>query len=170
MLLRIGLIMTAGFLVIRATNVYGDPAPWSAQSSPLFTVLSFLRCTKYPVSLDFVLMTLGPALLLTAWLDRFNFGPRNPLMVFGRVPLFYFLVHLALIHLGAGLLDQALTGRTFLWTHPPPGMGLTKFAPYGYPLWVCYAVWGAIVALLYPACRWYGELKRRRSDWWLSYL
>jgi hypothetical protein len=49
-------------------------------------------------------------------------------------------------------------------------MGLTKFAPYGYPLWVCYAVWGAIVALLYPACRWYGELKRRRSDWWLSYL
>ena len=72
--------------------------------------------------------------------------------------------------LGALGKDSTLTGRTFLWTHPPPGMGLTKFAPYGYPLWVCYAVWGAIVALLYPACRWYGELKRRRSDWWLSYL
>jgi len=115
-------------------------------------------------------MTLGPALMLTAWLDRFEFGRRNPLLVFGRVPLFYFLLHLFVIHALAALLDLVLTGRTFLFTHPPPSIGGQPFVPYGYELWVCYAAWGVTVALMYPACRWYGELKRRRTDWWLSYL
>jgi uncharacterized membrane protein len=114
LLLRLGLAMTVAFLVIRAVNVYGDPAPWSVQPSALFTVLSFLRCTKYPPSLDFLLMTLGPALMLTTWLDRFEFGRRNPLQVFGRVPLFYFLLHLFVIHTLAALLNLVLTGRTDL--------------------------------------------------------
>jgi len=73
------------------------------------------------------------------------------------------------IHVLAALLDQALTGRTFLWSHATPAMG-AKYAPYGYELWVTYAAWATTVVLLYPACRWYAGLKRRRSDWWLAYL
>src|SRR6266849_1448863 len=95
-MVRIGLGLTLAFLVVRGINVYGDPNRWS--HVPGMTVLSFLRCNKYPPSLDFLLMTLGPALLLVAWLDQFVFTKTNPLIVFGRVPLFYFLVHLFVAH------------------------------------------------------------------------
>jgi uncharacterized membrane protein len=94
---RIGLGLTVAFLVIRAINVYGDPQRWSGKV-PGMTVLSFLRCTKYPPSLDFLLMTLGPAILLLALLDRVKLSKVNPLIVFGRVPLFYFLVHFFVVH------------------------------------------------------------------------
>ena len=97
-MLRLGLGLTLAFLVIRAINIYGDPNPWSTKI-PGMTVLSFLRCTKYPPSLDFLLMTLGPALLLMAGLDRLTLSRSNPLLIFGRVPLFYFLVHFFVIHL-----------------------------------------------------------------------
>jgi len=137
---RIGLGLTLTFLVIRGINIYGDPLRWSA------TVLSFLRCTKYPPSLDFLLMTLGPAILVLAWLDGVSFAETNPLIVFGRVPLFYFLVHFYLAHvLGAAL------GRT-------------------HSLGAVYVLWIAVVLMLYPLCLWYARLKGRRSYWWLSYL
>ncbi|MGH9658796.1 MAG: DUF1624 domain-containing protein, partial [Bryobacteraceae bacterium] len=95
-LLRIGIGMTIAFLVIRGVNTYGDPRPWSPVAG--MTLLSFLNCTKYPPSLDFLLMTLGPAILLLAWLERMRPAPANPLIVFGRAPLFYFIVHLFVIH------------------------------------------------------------------------
>src|SRR5262249_61866262 len=95
---RFGFGLTLAFLVIRGLNIYGDPRPWSDQV-PDMTLLSFLRVNKYPPSLDFLLMTLGPALLLLEWFDRLKFGRTNPLIVFGRVPLFYFLVHFFLLHL-----------------------------------------------------------------------
>jgi uncharacterized membrane protein len=97
-LLRLGLGLTVGFVMVRALNVYGDPAPWSMQSTPLFTLLSFLRCVKYPPSLDFLLMTLGPALVALGLLERVTLTRNNPLLVFGRTPLFFFVVHLFLIH------------------------------------------------------------------------
>ena len=98
-LLRLGTAMTVGFVVIRSINIYGDPNPWQHQASHLFTLLSFLRTTKYPPSLDFLLMTLGPALIALALLERTRFSADNPLIVFGRVPFFYYGLHLAVAHL-----------------------------------------------------------------------
>lgn len=167
---RIGLGLTLAFLVIRGINIYGDPVPWSAQI-PGMTVLSFLKCTKYPPSLDFLLMTLGPALLLMAWLDRIPLPNTNPLIVFGRVPLFYFLVHMFVIHgltIPFALLRYGHAG--FLMNPFLGGPANLLPSGYGYPLWVVYAVWLTVVALLYPLCLWFSRLKARRRDWWLSYL
>jgi uncharacterized membrane protein len=93
LMLRIGLVASIGFFVVRAINLYGDPVPWAHQKSAIFTVLSFLNCTKYPASLDFLLMTLGPAILLLAYFDGRRFKDSNPIIVFGRVPMFYFVLH-----------------------------------------------------------------------------
>jgi uncharacterized membrane protein len=173
LLVRLGLVLTAAFVLVRALNIYGDPARWAAQSSKLFTVLSFLNCTKYPPSLLFLLMTLGPALIFMAWLERKQISPANPLLVFGRVPFFFFVVHLAVIHavaIGLGLLRYGWA--SFLLTPAPSMGGMRKSFPpnYGYDLWVVYAVWLAVIVMLYPLCRWFAQLKQRRRDWWLSYL
>ena len=171
-MLRIGLGLTLAFLVIRAINVYGDPVRWSTRF-PGMTVLSFLRCTKYPPSLDFLLMTLGPAILLLTWLDTMRFAKTNPLIVFGRTPLFYFLVHMFVIHLLAIPLALLRYGHAgFLWT-PLPSMGgdIKLYPPgYGYSLLTVYAIWAAVVVMLYPLCLWFSRLKEQRKDWWLSYL
>jgi uncharacterized membrane protein len=172
-LLTLGGAMVLAFILLRALNVYGDPARWSAQRSPLFTLLSWLNCTKYPPSLLFLLMTLGPALTAMAWLERSRFNFSNPLIIFGRVPFFYFVVHLAVIHALAILLGWIRYGAKSFLLLPPPSMGspLQAFPPgYGYSLWTVYVVWLVVLLLMYPACRWYARLKQRRRDWWLSYL
>jgi len=175
LMLRTGVALTIAFLLIRALNLYGDPAPWSFQKSPVFSVLSFLNCTKYPPSLDFLLMTLGPALLVLAYLDRCALRATHPLVVFGRVPLFYFILHFYLIHTLAVLMAWARYGRTafaFMF-NPLPSMGGPKEifpAGFGYSLWVVYVVWIVVVLLLYPLCRWFAAVRARRRDWWLSYL
>jgi uncharacterized membrane protein len=171
-MVRIGLGMTLAFLVIRAINIYGDPVNWSSKI-PGMTVLSFLRTTKYPPSLDFLLMTLGPALLVMAFFDRLTFSKTNPLIVFGRVPLFYFLVHFLLIHVLTIPFALVHYGRAAFLLNPTPNMGgpANLYPPaYGYSLWVVYAVWISVVVMLYPACLWFARLKARRSDWWLGYL
>jgi uncharacterized membrane protein len=172
-LLRLGLALTAAFIVVRAVNRYGDPAAWTTQRSPLFTLLSFLNTTKYPPSLSFLLMTLGPALMLAAWLDRRRLSPDNPLIVFGRVPFFFYAAHFLLAHLVEVALSFLRYGKTsFLWL-PPPSMGGPRElfpADYCFSLWVVYAVWIFVVVALYPACLWFSRLKQRRHDWWLSYL
>jgi uncharacterized membrane protein len=150
-MIRIGLGLTAAFVVIRAINIYGDPMPWSEG------ILSFLKCNKYPPSLDYLLMTLGPAILLLAWLDRIKFSAANPLMVFGRAPLFYFIVHFYIIHLLAILMASIKFGKLTL-VNPilkvfPPG--------YGWDLWVVYAIWIGIVVMLYPMCRWFISITAR---------
>jgi uncharacterized membrane protein len=172
-LLRLGTAMTIGFVVIRALNIYGDPNPWSHQASHLFTMLSFLRTTKYPPSLDFVLMTLGPAMIALALLERRRFSPDNPLIVFGRVPFFYYGLHLAVAHLIVIGMNFVRYGRApFLLMAPPSMGGDAKLFPpnYGYPLWAVYVVWIAVLLVLYPICRWFARLKQRRHDWWMSYL
>ena len=171
-MLRIGLGLTLAFLVIRGINIYGDPNPWSTKI-PGMTVLSFLRCTKYPPSLDFLLMTLGPALLLMAGLDRLTLTKTNPLLVFGRVPLFYFLVHFFLIHLLTIPFALVRYGHAAFLLNPLPSVGgQAKLYPpdFGYSLSVVYAVWIGVVTLLYPLCLWFSRVKERRDDWWLSYL
>jgi len=174
-LLRTGIAMTIAFLVIRLINTYGDPSRWSWQSTATFTVLSFLNTTKYPPSLQFLLMTLGPALILLSDFDRRSFSRSNPLIVFGRVPLFYFVLHFIAAHVAAFALAVVTYGSsafTFMW-QPVPSMGgaAKGFPPdFGWDLWVAYAVWIAIVVALYPLCRWFASVKERRRAWWLSYL
>jgi len=171
-LVRFGVALVAGFLVLRAFNRYGDPRPWSTQSSFAHTVLSFLNTTKYPPSLLFLLMTLGPVLLLLRIFD--SGAPRvlQPVTVFGRVPMFYYLLHIPLIHLLAVALcylKYRAVHRMFespsLANFPftaPPGWGLTL--PETYLMWVF------VVALLYPVCRWFAAVKQRPHDVWLSYV
>src|SRR5207247_1052902 len=95
---RIGLTLIALFLIIRGLNIYGDLLPWSKQKTGLATVFAFIRCHKYPPSLDYLLMTLGPALVVLSLFDRGTPRLLRPLIVFGRVPLFFYLIHLPLIH------------------------------------------------------------------------
>lgn len=170
-----GLALLAGFVVLRAWNGYGDPAPWSPQASPVMTVVSFFKTTKYPPSLVFVLMTLGPAALLLAWLERARLDERHPFVVFGRVPFAYYVAHFWVLHLvaaSAAFLRYGSAAWSFFW-HPLPSMGGAREmfpADLGYPLWQVYVAWLLLVAALYPACRWLATVKARRRAWWLSYL
>jgi uncharacterized membrane protein len=172
-LMGLGLAVTAGFAALRAFNGYGDPQPWTAQDDPVMTVLSFLNTTKYPASLSFLLMTLGPAIVLLGLFDRARPGDWHPLVVFGRVPLLYFVLHIPLAHAIAWAMTAWRYGDTpFLWM-PPPTLGSPRqmFPPdYGWDLWVTYAVTLVVVAVLYPVCLWFSRLKMRRREWWLSYL
>ena len=181
-----GLVLIAAFVVLRSVNGYGDPSPWSMQGSTAMTVVSFLRTTKYPPSLMFLLMTLGPALLMLSFLDTrppsrgalrrtSRLRPWNPLVVIGRVPMFYYVLHFWLAHVLAAVAAAVRYGSAslaFLFS-PLPSMGGARalFPPdYGYPLWFTYVMWIVVVLLMYPLCRWYAALKARRSDWWLGYL
>lgn len=172
-LVRMGLALAAAFVVVRAVNVYGDPLRWSYKASPVLTVLSFLNVTKYPPSLDFLLMTLGPAMVALAWLEKCNFHFTNPLIVFGRVPFFYYGAHLLLAHLiEIGMNFVRYGAKSFLLIAPPSMGSSRELFPvdYGFPLWTVYAVWVVVLLLLYPACLWFARLKQRRHDWWLTYL
>jgi uncharacterized membrane protein len=176
-LLRLGAALSAGFIALRLLNVYGDPFRWSVapagRSSTLFTLLSFLNTTKYPPSLDFLLMTLGPALLAMAWLERARLSSASPLIVFGRVPFLYFMVHLAVIHAIAIAMNFVRYGNTRFLLTPAPSMGGSPQmfpSDYGFPLWLVYAVWIVVLVMLYPLCRRYAQLKQQRRAWWLSYL
>jgi uncharacterized membrane protein len=172
-LVRIGISLILAFVILRLLNFYGDPQPWSVQPAPGKTVLSFLRTTKYPPSLEFLLMTLGPAMLIWAWLDRVLLRKSNPLLVFGRVPLFYFIVHLYVIHALAYLFALVRYGSVEFLKNPLPSLG-GPAAPYppgfGYDLPVVYVVWILVVALMSAPCRHFARLKERRREWWLSYF
>jgi uncharacterized membrane protein len=173
-LIRLGLGLIIAFVMLRAWNHYGDPSRWTHQPSALFTALSFLNTTKYPPSLVFLLMTLGPALIALAFLDRRSFSSSNPLIVFGRVPFFFFLFHLAVVHVLAVALSAIRYGSHRFLVLPPPSLGGPREAfptDYGFSLPAVYAIWLFVILISYPVCRWYANLKSRRRDlWWLSYL
>lgn len=171
-LLRLGLGLFAAFMVLRAVNIYGDPAPWATQKSAAFTVLSFLNTTKYPASLLFLLMTLGPAMLL---LLAFESGVPHwlkPALVYGRVPLFYFVLHFALIHVVAVVVCQLRFGqvRPMFESPDPSRFPFTALPGWGFSLPAVYLSWALVVIALYPLCAWFADVKRRRSDEWLSYM
>jgi uncharacterized membrane protein len=162
-LLGLGTGLCLGFLILRTANVYGDPDPWSRQPNEMFTVLSFLNCHKYPPSLLYLLMTLGPALLLLALFEWAPLVPGRPLLVFGRVPMFFYLIHIPLIHvlaIGAGLIRYG-----------PAIIDATELPKdYGYSLPLVYGVWLGVVLALYPVCRWFAGVKSRHRNAWLSYF
>ncbi len=165
---NLGLGLTAGFVVLRLSNLYGDPSPWSVQTSGWRTALSFLNTTKYPASLLFLLMTLGPAIALLPALERIRGPLASVLHTLGRVPLFFWLLHVPLIHLVAVGFSLARYGEAIPWLFLNPPAARPE--GYGYGLGVVYAVTAAVLIVLYPACRWFAELKQRRRDAWLSYL
>ena len=172
-LITTGISMTVAFVALRLLNIYGNPAPWSHQRSAIFTVMSFLNCTKYPPSLLFLLMTMGPALVALGCLERVRLRDWNPVLVFGRVPLFYYLLHLYVLHAIALVMAYIRYGNGSFLFNPVPTMGRPQQpfpSDYGYALWAVYLIWFLVVALAYPACLWYARLKARRRDWWLSYL
>jgi uncharacterized membrane protein len=162
LLLCLGAVLCLGFLALRRVNVYGDPDLWSQQRDGLFTVLSFLNCHKYPPSLLFLLMTLGPALLLLACFERLPHLPGRPLLIFGRVPMFYYLIHIPFIH--------ALAVGAALVRYGPAVLDAEQIPQdYGYSLPVVYGIWLGVVMAVYPVCRWFAGVKRRSRAAWLSY-
>jgi uncharacterized membrane protein len=171
-LLWCGLGLTVAFAVLRAINVYGDPAPWSPQPSAALTMVSFLNVTKYPPSLLFLLMTLGPALLILRALDEATPRLLRPAVVFGRVPLFYFLLHLPLIH-GLAVIACYWMNGGIHWMFESPNLGAYPFTPppvWGLSLPAIYLLWMVVVLLLYPICSRFASVKQQRQNAWLSYL
>lgn len=169
-LVQLGVAVTIGFVFLRAINVYGDPSLWSRQDTSTKTVLSFLAVSKYPPSLLFLMMTLGPACLFLAWTDDDLRGRvARFFIVYGRVPLFFYILQWITAHTLA-IIAYRIAGKPtdFLFSlgplSPPPPAGT------GFGLPTVYLLWILGVLLLYPACRWFAGVKARRRDWWLSYL
>jgi uncharacterized membrane protein len=167
-LLQIGTACTVGFVLVRGLNVYGDPSPRVVYGDLLPTVLSFLNCNKYPPSLSFLLMTLGPALLALGFMEGRDYLGKGFFLVFGRAPLFYYMLHLYLAHAGGIALLMGYHGLEKYRAHSN-GFGMPAEMLFGLP--VVYLATALVVIALYPLCRWFADLKRRHRDWWwLSYL
>lgn len=159
------------FVVLRAFNIYGDPSPWSVQESTVFSILSFFNVTKYPVSLQFLLVTIGPALVFLYLTENIHNRITSLFVIFGRVPFFFYVIHIYLIHLlaipaivlsGYAISEAILTLQSFIEA---------PLAQFGFDLWVTYVVWVGVVILLFPLCRKYSHYKaNNREKKWLSYL
>ncbi len=165
-LLRAGAISIVSFIAIRFLNQYGNPAPWSAQKTAALTVASFLNAAKYPPSLDYLLMTLGPTMIALALLENARGPLARAASIYGRVPMFYYLGHIYVIHMLAAVFA--------LWQGGNAGflsLDTASFpAWYGTTLPGVYLAWAIVVLLMYFPCRWFANLKSRRRDWWLSYI
>ena len=160
------------FLLLRTFNVYGDPAPWAPQDTTSKTVMAFFNVQKYPPSLLYLCATLGPMLLLVPAFERLRGPVASFFRTYGAVPLMAYVAHLFVMHLVAlgahAAAGHNLTGmfNTIHYFFFEPDV----FAGSSFPLWVSYVAWIAVLAIIYPLCRWWGDVKRRRRDWWLSYL
>jgi uncharacterized membrane protein len=164
LLIRTGSAAVLAFVALRALNIYGDPAPWTWQARPGFSLLSFLKCTKYPPSLAYALMTLGPALIVLALFERVDPSKLRPLLVFGRVPLFFYVAHLYLLRFTAAPLAYMRFGMA-AFTPPPGHNGSPEL-----PLWAAYLALLLALTILYPPCRAFARKKAESRSPWLSYL
>jgi Predicted membrane protein len=165
-LLQTGSAAIVTFIVIRFINAYGNPVPWSAQRTAALTVASFLNALKYPPSLDYLLMTLGPTLIALALLENARGSFARAVSVYGRVPMFYYLGHIYVIHILASILALWQGGdASFL------SLDTASFPKwYGTTLPGVYLAWALVVLIMYVPCRWFADFKSRRRDWWLSYI
>lgn len=167
--LALALGLLAAFVVLRTINGYGDPAPWSRQSSVVMTVLSFINVSKYPPSLMYVLVTLGVSMLLFLALDKVAGRLQAFLLAFGRTSLFTYVLHIYLAH-GIALLIGVLGGLSASYYFDFLSRFTGVSAGQGYDLAIVYATWFAVLLMLYPVSSWFARVKRERRDWWLSYL
>lgn len=170
-LLSIGIGATLLFIILRGFNLYGEPHPWQTQNSFVFSLMSFLNTTKYPPSLHFLLMTIGPALILLSGIEPFGNRLPKPVIVFGKVPFFFYIIHLYVIHALATLLliyegrgwhEYILSAREIM---------AGTLLNFGLSLGAVYIIWISVLLLLYPICRWYQKYRENHpSKWWLSYF
>jgi uncharacterized membrane protein len=177
---RTGALWTAGlflsgFTVLRLLRGYGDTYRFAHLQTPAQTTMSFWQLQKYPPSLQYTLATLGILLLLFVAADAvvqrgWLLHTRHFLDVFGRVPFFFYVLHILLIHSAALVLSYAVHADWRFWIGPGNTWGDTVPANWGYGLPAVYAIWASVLAVLYLPCRWFSRLKQRRRDWWLSYL
>ena len=168
----IGLGLILFFVALRYSNIYGDPVDWTTQKNGLYTFLSFMNVNKYPPSLLYLCITIGPAMLLLAFIEKVKNGFTNFMLVFGRTAFFYYILHIYLVHLlaaicffarGHSFTEATNVGNQFPFFFVAPGEG--------YNLWVVYGVWVLVVIALYPLCKWYDKYKTSHKEkWWLSYL
>jgi hypothetical protein len=167
--LALGGALTAAFVVLRALDVYGDPRPWHASKMP--HALAFLATNKYPASLLFLLMTLGPILVALGVAERARGRVSGIFATFGRVPLFYYLLHIPLIHAAACLVSLAREGRVDPWLFTNHPMAPAEVpAGYAWSLPLLYLVFALCVTALYVPCRWFARVRAERRSPWLSYL
>ncbi len=167
-----GLGLIVFFVVLRYSNVYGDPIDWTEKQNGLYTFLSFMNVDKYPPSLLYLCITIGPALLVLAFIEKIKNPFTNIMVVFGRTAFFYYILHIYLIHLLAAICffarghtfaDASRVGDQFPFLFVAPGEG--------YSLPIVYGVWLLVVIALYPLCKWYDRYKTNHKEkWWLSYL
>lgn len=159
------------FVVLRFTNAYGDPSPWTAQKNLTFTLLSFINVTKYPVSLLYTLLMLGPVLMLLPVVEKISSKAVEPLRIIGRIPLFYYILHFYLIHISSLCAYLITSGKSWseLDFHFSAGFGGIP-AGHGYTLFWVYFAWICIVCALYPLCKRYYKYKSQHNNWWLGYL
>ena len=162
----LGLSLTALYVLLRVVGAYGDPRPWDRH-----TLFSFLNTTKYPASLEFLLMTIGPMFLIWALAERWQGRITSVIETFGRVPMFYYLLHIPLIHLAACVVSLLREGHVNLWlfqNHPlDPG---PVPAGYTWSLGLLYAVYAIVVSLLYFPCRWYAAKRKASRSALLKFL
>jgi uncharacterized membrane protein len=170
-LLYLGLSSIALFFIVRYINIYGNLYQWEVQDTATKTVISFFKITKYPPSLQYLLITLGPAFLFLYFMENVQNKITNFLLAFGRVPFFYYILHVLVIH-GAAVVGLLLTSKDWtLMIITRQKLFEGKLAGYGYDLWIVYLVWIGVVLLLYPICKKYMKYKAAHKDkWWLSYL
>lgn len=168
-LVAAGMGMIVVFIVVRLLNGYGDPRPWASHPHWAATLGSFMNVQKYPPSLLYACATLGPALLLLAWMEGRKSPAMNVAKVYGSVPFFYYILHFYIIHLlcvvlffvsGYGVNEIVNPQVPFLFRPPE----------FGYPLWIVYLIWTGVVTVLYPVCKRYAAYKKTHRQWWLRYL
>ncbi len=171
LLLGIGSAATLLFILLRWSHSYGEPTDWQIQDSAIFTWISFLNTTKYPPSLQFLLMTMGPALILLALSEYFPIKTTNPFVTFGRVPFFFYITHIYLIH-ALAMLALAYAGWDWREYILSAGVFLSRrLNSFGFGLEVVYFIWAVVVIILYPLCRWYRNVREIHPNWWwLGYL
>jgi uncharacterized membrane protein len=164
-----GAALVVIFVILRASNIYGDPAPWAIQKNTILSIISFFNVSKYPPSLMYLCMTIGPGLLLLAAVEKINNPFTRLLIVYGNVPFFYYVLHFYLLRL-LNIMLFFIQGYTTKSIITPKSVMLFRPVEYGVNLWGVYLVWLLVIAILYFPCRWFSIYKKTHHQWWLSYL
>jgi uncharacterized membrane protein len=168
-LITLGLAIIVLFIVLRLINTYGDPHRWSLQPrGVVYSFLSFLNTHKYPPSLMYLSMTLGPSILFLALVEKTRSKIGDFFITYGRVPFFFYVLHFFLIH-SLCVIAFFASGYTTSQIRTPQFPFFFRPPTFGFDLWVVYGVWILVVLILYPLCRWYNKYKAKHSHWWLAY-